>query len=194
MLLNIKVSYFFGTSFPLSPFISLEARVIQNNDFSLLYDKYKDAVYTIAMRYLKNRDNALDISQDVFIKVHDDHKRIAEKADPGAYICRMAINRCIDFQRKNSRLFGLTALFSKPAPKPFQTPEEKDEVDYLLEPLSDDQKIAVILKEITGFTVEETARICECDTGTIKSRLSRARDKMRRQLEQRENHEKQFFG
>jgi len=159
-----------------------------DRDFEMLYQKHRDAVYTLARRYLKSPESALDATQDVFLKVFDWRKKIAVEPNPGAYICRMAINRCIDIQRKESWMSRLPFGFDKPA-ETRDCAEEKDEVDFLLAPLNNDQKTAVILKEIVGMTVEETAGVCRTDVGTIKSRLSRARDKMRETLERRQRHD-----
>ncbi|MFH0921452.1 MAG: RNA polymerase sigma factor [Fibrobacterota bacterium] len=157
-------------------------------DFLALYQKTRDAVYTIARRYLKGTDAALDAAQDVFLKVHDLQKKILHEPDPVAYVCRMAVNRCIDIRRREARYTGLPFGFDRILGGRPRT-EEKDEIDFLLSPLSDDQRTAVILKEIVGMSVEETATVCQTDPGTVKSRLSRAREKMRETLERRERHD-----
>jgi RNA polymerase sigma-70 factor (ECF subfamily) len=153
-------------------------------DFQTIYQEYKDKVYTIAFRYLPNRQNALDVSQDVFIKIFEDIGKLPLARELGPYIYRMTVNRCIDILRKIVPLRLSEDYRETPQPCTPQA-DQDDEVDFLLSNLNPDQKMAVILKEILGFSVDETATACSVDSGTVKSRLSRAREAMRKTLARR---------
>jgi len=146
--------------------------------FLSIYNEYKDKVYTIARRTLGDSRNAMDVSQDIFVKIHGDPGKLPPAAELGAYIYRMTVNRCIDYLRKKNPLRLLREHDIAADGEAFPA-DTSDEVGFLLSDLNPDQKSAVILKEIIGLSVEETARACSADTGTIKSRLSRAKEIMR---------------
>jgi len=156
----------------------------KQNDFQIIYQEFKDKVYTIACRYLPNRQNALDVSQDVFIRIFENMGKLPPAPERGSYIYRMTVNRCIDILRKVIPLRLPEDYRENPQPCIPQI-DQDDEVDFLLSDLNPDQKMAVILKEILGFSVNETATACSVDSGTIKSRLSRARESMRKTLARR---------
>jgi len=151
---------------------------LKENIFNPIYKEYKDSVYTIACRYLSNTERAMDVAQDIFIKINEKIDKLPPSGELGAYIYRMTVNRCIDILRKVQPL-RLLEEHGNIAEHHVPEVEENDEVDFLLSGLNPDQKMAIILKEILGFSVEDTAGACSCDIGTIKSRLSRARDIMR---------------
>lgn len=156
--------------------------------FTEIYKEFKDRVYTISYRYLGNRENALDVSQDIFVKLFETQDKLPPAHERGAWIYRITVNRCIDFLRKRKPMASEAELANLEAPRT-ETVEGRDEVDALLAPLNPDQRLAVILKEIIGLSVEETGRYTNTDAGTVKSRLSRARDTMRDALLKRRNHE-----
>ena len=93
------------------------------------------------------------------------------------YIYRMIINRCLDMLRKRRPEGNLDEL--EATDDTAAQAEARDEVDHLLSRLNEDQRLAIILKEIMGHTVEETATMTDVDEGTVKSRLSRAKEIMR---------------
>jgi RNA polymerase sigma-70 factor, ECF subfamily len=147
-------------------------------DFTLIYNEYKDKVYTIACRTLGDAGNAMDVSQDIFVKIYENPGKLPGAGELGAYIYRMTVNRCIDYLRKKNplRLLKDTDVAASGEAFPADT---SDEVGFLLSDLNPDQKTAIILKEIIGLSIEETAQVCSVDQGTVKSRLSRAKEIMR---------------
>lgn len=145
--------------------------------FDALYGEYKDRVYTIARRYLGNREEALDASQDVFVKLYEKAAGVPGGAEQAPYVFRMVINRCIDLIRKRKATAPLDGLAS--SEDQAARAEERDEVDFLLSWLNPDQRLAVVLKEMMDLTISEISGLTETDEGTIKSRLSRAKEIMR---------------
>lgn len=161
------------------------------NNFKTIYQLFKDNVYTIAYRYLSHRQNALDVSQDVFLKIHQNLEKLPPENELAPYIYRMTANRCIDILRKVVPLPLSDSIL--PSVEEKQIPgESEDEVNFLLSGLNPDQRMAIILKEIMGLSINEIAATCEVDTGTIKSRLSRGRETMRKTFERRTSVESRY--
>jgi RNA polymerase sigma-70 factor (ECF subfamily) len=161
---------------------------MMNKQFLDLYNHYKDKVYTMAYRLCGSRDRALDVAQDIFIKVFEKRRKLTTLENLDAYIFRMTRNRCIDIIRKEKRFEPLPDNENRLAQYEDRA-EQADEVDFLLTPLNPDQRVCVILIELLGMSYEETARICETDPGTVKSRMHRAKEKMREHYLRREKHE-----
>ena len=145
--------------------------------FNALYLEFKDRVYTIARRYLGSRDAALDAAQDVFVRLYEKIKALPAGTERAPYITRMIINRCLDMLRKRRPQEGLEKLEAQNDTA--AQAEARDEVDYLLSRLNPDQRLTVILKEIMGHSIEETAKMTGVDEGTVKSRFFRAMEIMR---------------
>lgn len=154
-------------------------------EFKEIYDQNKDRVYTIAYRYLQDKDSAFDVSQEVFIKMYSLNKKFNTKNEENSYISRMTVNKSIDHIRKIKPFTTLNEDIELPSLKETSI-DKKDEVNFLLKQISKDQRLCVILKDIMGHTIEECATICGIEIGTVKSRLSRARDIMKNMYKKEE--------
>jgi len=166
--------------------------------FSFLIDRYQKDVYTLAYRYLGNREEALDASQEAFIKAYQGLKGFHWNSSFKTWLYQITSNVCRDHLRRRNKepLFVLD--------KPFQTttgeitlevvsssepPEmelEKKELmlylQSLLNSLSEEFKTVIILREIEGMSYETIACTLKCSLGTVKSRLNRARRALRDQI------------
>lgn len=147
-------------------------------EFDEFYKKYKTSAFTSARRYLGDYDSAMDVVQDVFIKINSMLGRFDKIDDAGKYLIRMIVNKSIDELRKRKKVVTLENPELIVA-KSVDFTEEKDEIDFLLSFLQEEQKIVLVMREFTGYSVKETAELLNIDEGTVKSRLSRAKVKLR---------------
>jgi RNA polymerase sigma-70 factor (ECF subfamily) len=169
--------------------------------FNQLVLSYQSMAYNVAYRILGDRDAAADATQDAFLSAF---KAIGKFRGGSfkAWLLRIVTNACYDQLRLKQRrpTVSLDALLVlEPAPiRSFTAPEESPEEYALRQELSGaiqvgigtlpaDQRVALILSDVQGLSYQEIAEATGVSLGTVKSRLSRARGKLRDfLLEQRE--------
>ena len=170
--------------------IELIAR-IQKGDraaFKEIVLKYQDRIYTLC-RYMVRNDDALDAAQDVFIKAYNRLKDFRPEASLYTWLYRIAVNTCLDYRKKHRAGlfeddFAIDRLPSaQPSPEQiFESKETGRLLEAALRRLPAKLRAAIVLKEIEGLSYEEISNILGTSLGTTKSRLSRAREELRRLL------------
>ena len=165
--------------------------------FAGLVSAYEGKIYNLALRYLGSREDAMDASQEVFLRVFRFLPGFQEESGFSTWIYRIGVNVCKDMLHR--RL--------KRAEQPLEVPDEEDEgrpVDVpdlrydperimegveLRQALSDailalpeQQREIIILRDIRGLSYEEIALALALEAGTVKSRLFRARENLRKKL------------
>lgn len=171
---------------------------------------YEKKIYNIAFQMFKNEHDAYDASQEVFIKVYKSIDKFNFKASFSTWLHRIAVNTCIDEYRKKKRKVYNTFSLDEPVESESNsierqiedksmTPEEiimqnetVDEMRVAIQQLKEDHRIIIILRDIKGYAYEEIANILDCSVGTVKSRLSRARNGLKKIIV--ENKEQKSFG
>ena len=147
------------------------------------FDAHHKAVYRFAYRLLGRTDLAEDITQDCFIAIlRDDQGWHAERGDMRTYLFSIARN--LAFKRYRDGHSDRHVDESWAASIPDQRPDQEISavVAQALARLPDLQREALILFEYEGFQLHEIAAIVKADIGTVKSRLHRAREKLKRVL------------
>jgi RNA polymerase sigma-70 factor (ECF subfamily) len=158
-------------------------------------------VYNIALKMLKNKEDAEDISQEALIKVYKNIDSFNMESSFRTWMYRIVVNTCLDHMRKNK----VTVLsIDKPiitehnefqveiednsfSPEElFERKENQKLIIHALNQLDDSFKTAIILRDINDFSYEEIAEILTCNLGTVKSRISRGRQKLREIIEKDE--------
>ena len=161
--------------------------------FNQLVLSYQSMAYNVAYRILGDRDAAADATQDAFLSAF----KAIGKFRGGSFrswLLRIVTNACYDQLRRKQRqpTASLDALLlSNPAPvRPLTDPQESPEEHAMRQELSDalqvgisslppEQRTTLVLSDIQGLTYQEIAEITGVSLGTVKSRLSRARSKLR---------------
>ncbi len=161
--------------------------------FEALVLRHQDRVFNIC-RYMLGERDADDAAQDTFIKAYRSLGSFTPSPGFSAWISRIAVNTCIDYRRRPSNL-SLSATtpegeeYTRDLPSGAPGPERSLEskragiaVADALGRLPDKLRAVVVLSEIEGFSYEEIAAQLEIPVGTVKSRLSRAREELKRLL------------
>ena len=160
--------------------------------FNQLVLKYQNTVYNLAYRILGDPDAAADATQDAFVSAY----RAIERFRGGsfkAWLLRIVTNACYDQLRVKQRrpTESLDDMLVEPehdanlrdeseSPEEFTLRQELGQViQYGLGGLPADQRVVLILSDIEGMSYEEIAEVTNVSLGTVKSRLSRARSKLR---------------
>ena len=152
-------------------------------EFQAAFDRHKDAVYRFAWRMSGSPATAEDITQDVFVGL----LRHADRFDPArgtlrAFLLGIARNLTLKHWRSQHRFEPLDEDAVVAEPVDLDRGEVGDIVGRAVRALPPLQREAVILAEYEGLTLAEVARATDADVGTIKSRLHRARENLRRTL------------
>ncbi len=166
--------------------------------FEELIYNYDKKVLALAMKYVKNEDDAKDIYQDVFIRVYKGLKKFQFNSEFSTWLYRIVVNVCLTHKTRRSRRefvsihpdnedesanSGLEIEDSEPAPERAVTSMEISEhINKALETLPPRQKMIFILKHYEGYKLKEIAEMLRCGEGTIKKYLFEAVRKLRTQL------------
>ncbi len=153
-----------------------------------LFEKYHKRVYGIAYGVVRQREDALDVVQEVFTKLFQAIRGFRGKSKFYTYLYRMAINTAIDHTRRRGK-FSASSLDEEGAVQPAE-PEERapdrvlldkeleDKVKSALEKIPVDQRTALILREVEGLSYQEMAEVMGSSIGTVMSRLHYGRKRM----------------
>lgn len=157
--------------------------------FRALFEKHKDMVYSVALRYSGDAAAAQDIAQDTFLKLFSTIGSFRGESNFEAWLYRMVVNRCFDQKRKTRRLVSLLdgVIDARRTPEDSALDEVLREeisahVKSVVEGLSPEQRMVVVLRYTKGLSYEEIASILGCSAGTIASRLNRAHRVLERRL------------
>ena len=162
--------------------------------FEEIYKTAGDYVYNIAFRVTGNRESAEEVTQDVFLKIHDSLKDFRFGSAFKTWIYRITVNTAINASKKRakdtSRMTDYNEeVLNKPASDILrqQINEEENEilVQRLLALLEPEQKACIVLRDIEGLSYKDIARTLTLNINTVRSRLKRAREKLSKALKER---------
>ncbi len=161
--------------------------------FELLVKTRQDRVYDFCVRMLGDREEAFDVTQDVFVSIHGHLENFRSDATLSTWIFRIAKNHCLNRLKylkrrgrgKSDELGDVSEQAISEALGPPGQPDELMEVarqkaliHRAVSQLDDDQRVLVVLRDIEGLSYEEIVEITDLAEGTVKSRLHRAREKL----------------
>jgi RNA polymerase sigma-70 factor (ECF subfamily) len=158
--------------------------------FEELVLAHQDRIYGLCRRLLGNAHDAEDAAQDVFFKAYQALHKFKPEASLFTWLYRIAVNTCTDYRRKPvfESLFrrteeGEELQYDPPSaePSPERLAESKQMEQALrksLSKLSLKLRTVIILKEIEGLSYEDISEVLDVSLGTVKSRISRAREEL----------------
>lgn len=158
--------------------------------FTVLVQRHRDRLWAVALRTTQDPEEAADALQDALISAFRRADQFRGESAVTTWLHRIVVNACLDrMRRANVRstvplptdVDGVT-LDLPDATDALGRREDQLVISRALADLPADQREALVLVDIEGYSVEEAARILACPAGTIKSRCSRARAKLARQL------------
>jgi len=156
--------------------------------FRALFEAYKDKVYSIALRFAGDEALAMDIAQDVFLKLFSSIGDFRGDAAFSTWVYRLVVNCCLDHRRRSWRLIpiadDLLAVLRAPGDsldRMLHT-EMRDRVRGAVEKLPPELRMVIVLRYTEGLSYDEIAEVLGCATGTVASRLNRAHKVLERRL------------
>ncbi|MBP3486250.1 MAG: sigma-70 family RNA polymerase sigma factor [Oscillospiraceae bacterium] len=160
--------------------------------FGELVQLYEKKVYALTLRMCKNPDDAAEAAQEAFLAAWQGLKFFRGESSFSTWLYRLASNASVDLLRREQRHRGAAgpslndeetyADVPSDAPDP-QTLAERSELRQQIEAglraLTSEHREVLILREMHQLSYDEIARVLSLDTGTVKSRISRARKQLR---------------
>lgn len=159
--------------------------------FDLLVLKYQHRVISLVGRYVNNREDALDVTQEAFIKAYRALPKFRGESAFYTWIYRIAINTAknhlvsrgrrppgVDVDVEDAQYFDTAAgLRDVASPERHMLRDEIEKTVHLaLEALPSELRTAVMLREFDGLSYEDIAEVMECPVGTVRSRIFRGRE------------------
>jgi RNA polymerase sigma-70 factor (ECF subfamily) len=153
--------------------------------FAEIVHRHRDRMWAVALRTLGDPEEAADALQDAFLSAFRAAGRFRGDAAVTTWLHRIVVNACLDrVRRKTLRpavSMGDDAILDSLAPKsadPTSSHEVSLDVSAALQQLPFEQRAALILVDMMGYSVDDAARVLEVPPGTIKSRCARGRARL----------------
>ena len=149
-----------------------------------LYSRTRTAVYGLALSYLKNAQDAQDITQDTFVQVWDTAHLYRSQGSPMGWLLTVARNLALMKLRQSARQTELSdqEWDAIPDDSARLSPEDRQVLQTALAVLSDEERQVVLLHAVTGLKHREIAALLELPLATVLSKYHRALKKLRVQL------------
>ncbi len=174
-----------------------ELRAGSEEAFTYLMSVYRNPVYNVACHIMGNEADAADVLQNVFVKVIRGIRQFHGTSSLKTWIYRIAVHEAMNyrrgwFRRQRREVFSLDDA-QRPAPatanglecSPFAVVEQHEREEMVrraLRSLAEPYRTTVILREIENLSYEEIGEVLGIAEGTVKSRLKRGRELLRRKL------------
>lgn len=155
--------------------------------FEELYEKYANDVLRVSFFYLGDRQQAEDVTQDVFVRLLTHAPELVPGKEK-AWLLKVALNRCRDLWRAawvKRVVLGSPAMELAPAPGEMEDRLEKQELLSAIRRLPDEFRKVILLHYYQGYGITEIADMLRVPEGTVSSRLSRGRKKLEEILKER---------
>jgi len=159
--------------------------------FNILVLRYQYRIYKVVARFIQNHTDAMDVTQETFIKVYNALPRFRGSSAFYTWVYRIAINTAKNHIATQDRRgcethvtdMDLDYFLTSNSPKGHCTPERlliRDEMHTellnVINLLPDELKTTILLREMDGLSYEEIAYTMDCPVGTVRSRIFRARE------------------
>jgi len=149
--------------------------------FRLLFEAYRDRVFSIACYSLGDETAADDVTQQIFVKLFTRIGQFRGDSEFTTWLYRLVINSCLDERRKQRRFLPVEEFIPmnqsthrKPPETRYERREIAGSVRAAIGELKPKMRLPILLKYIEGLSYEEIAGVLGCSKGTVASRLNRA--------------------
>jgi RNA polymerase sigma factor (sigma-70 family) len=177
-------------------------RLISQGDrqaFKEFYENFKSIVFNTAISFVQNPEEAEEITQDVFVEVHESASNFKQESSASTWVYRITVNKSLDFlrHRKRKKRFAfLTSIFQKESGEltidfpDFHHPgvalENKEKAAILFKAigqLPENQKTAFVLSQVEQLPQKEIAEVMKASEKAIESLVQRAKVNLKKELE-----------
>lgn len=166
--------------------------------FEELVERYHGKIYGLTYNMTSNREDAEDLTQEVFVKAFEALPRFKGKSSFYTWLYRIAVNKTINYRKKRNRKRALSLdqfdqdiktdevyheLTAKGSPlRNISLTELQEKLNEALQNLSEKHRTVVVMHDMQGIPHEEIAKVVGASVGTVRSRLFYARRQMQSEL------------
>lgn len=161
--------------------------------FAVIVQRHRDRLWAVALRTTADPEDAADALQDALISAFRRADQFRGDSAVTTWLHRIVVNACLDRLRRRSvrPVHSLPEQDEPGAPVDqrdlISQREDQLEIAQALAQLPQDQREAILLVDVEGWSVEEAAQLLRCPTGTVKSRCARGRAKLATRLQHLRN-------
>lgn len=152
--------------------------------FVEIYDRHAERVFAICLRMVGDREQAEELTQDVFVHVWENRGRYREEGAIGGWLSRLTVNLVLNRRRSEQRRTRREDMAREPGPNVAHGPEAEERIDLerAVAALPERAREVLVLHDIEGYPQAEVARLMGTAVGTVKAQLHRARRLLRESL------------
>jgi len=168
--------------------------------FGAFVTHYEDTVFNLAYRMLGNREDARDVTQEVFVRAFRKIREFEGRSSMATWLYSIAVNQAISERRRQgararSSEVQMSVLDGDGDDPPYDPPgrepapdrrigdsETRDRIERAIAELDADHQAVVVLRDVEGLDYGGISEVLGCSRGTVKSRLHRARLELRQKL------------
>jgi RNA polymerase sigma-70 factor (ECF subfamily) len=178
--------------------ITLKRAAKQDHEaFESIVLLYQGRLYGLCLRMLGNEQDALDAAQETFIKIYQNLPGYRNIASFSTWAYRIATNTCLDMLRKRKTRLSLSVeeMEEEGGSAHLKASDDVEgevmrgitssELMSAIDALPEDQRMAIVLRDVHGLTYDEIANMLKLNLNTVKSRISRGRRSLRKSLSSR---------
>ncbi|MCC9072524.1 sigma-70 family RNA polymerase sigma factor [Flavobacterium sp. F-65] len=159
----------------------------ETNMFAVLVDRYKDMIFTLAIKMVKNREIAEEVSQDTFIKIFNSLSKFKGDSKFSTWIYKIAYNTCLDYLKKSKKeehnvvideLKGHVVQTTVNALSILEDQERKRDIQHCLNLLPSEESFLLTLFYFEDQNLNEIGKIMDISANNVKIKLFRSRKKL----------------
>ena len=162
--------------------------------FAFLVETYETSVYRLALRMCGNAHDAEEVAQEAFVSAWKGLPAFRGESKFSSWLYQLTTNAAIDFLRREKRHRAAVPIEDEPEPTSPDTPQQAVEegevrqaLQQALDSLTPEHRQIFLLRQMRQLSYEEIGRLLGLESGTVKSRLSRAKKQLREILTQKGN-------
>ncbi|MFQ6070447.1 MAG: RNA polymerase sigma factor [Candidatus Aminicenantales bacterium] len=163
----------------------------RKTSFEVLLRPYRNILLTTAYRMTGNLEEAKEISQETLFKAFRRLRSYRQGTSFKNWLLRIVINTCYDFLRKRARVEAgirnherwLSTTDNENPERIFSQKEIRERIIHSLQSLSPRERAVFLLRDAEGLSIKEASSLLGCSSGSVRTHLSRARQKIREKLE-----------
>ncbi|WP_099156720.1 sigma-70 family RNA polymerase sigma factor [Virgibacillus ndiopensis] len=163
-------------------------RAVKGNDkvFQELIQLEKNKLYRIAYLYVKNENDALDIVQETIYKAFRSKQKLKNAEYFSTWLTRILINNALNFIKKNKKVIPFAEEEMERLHESPEHPSIENRIDLVnaIDCLEESYKTVIILRYYKDFTIRQIAEFLNCPEGTVKTKIHRATNQLKRNIKE----------
>ena len=164
----------------------MQGKFMNNQEFIELIKENKFKLYKTAMAILQNDDDANDAIQEALLSAYKNKDKLRKKEYFTTWLITILRNKCFDIIKNNKKVANIDETIIENTEGYYDTYKEESSLERFLNQLENELREITVYYYYDELDVKEIAKIMDIPTGTVKSRLSRARQKIKAMIEKEE--------